>query len=133
LKIQRIDLLDCLENSGAMKKVNPIRDKSYAFALQIVPVCQDLQKKNEYVLSKQLLKSGTSIGANVEEALQAQSRKDFIAKLSIALKEACETKYWLRLLADTQYITFERAKPLQQNCEELTSLLTAIIKTTKAT
>ena len=84
-----------------MKKDNPLVVKSYSFAVRIINSFKFLSKeKNEYVLSKQILKSGTSIGANVEEAIGAQSEKDFLNKLSIAYKEARETHYWLRLLHD---------------------------------
>ena len=114
-----------------MEKNNPIREKSYAFALRIIPFCRELMAKKEYVLSKQLLKSGTSIGANVEEALQAQSRKDFISKLSIALKESVESKYWLRLLRDSKLTTVEKTASLLADLDEIIKLLTAIIKTTK--
>ncbi len=81
-------------------KESVIKEKSYSFALQIIELYKELMKQNEYVLSRQLLKSGTSIGANVEEALAGQSRADFLSKMSIASKEARETKYWLRLLRD---------------------------------
>ncbi len=81
-------------------KESVIKEKSYSFALQVIELYKELMKQNEYVLSRQLLKSGTSIGANVEEALAGQSRADFLSKMSIASKEARETKYWLRLLRD---------------------------------
>lgn len=89
-------------------------------------------QKREYVLSKQLLKSGTSIGANIEEAQQAQSRNDFISKISIALKEANETRYWLRLIVDTGFATSERITPLVTQIQELLAMLTSCIKTTKS-
>lgn len=107
------------------RKPNPVRDKSYAFALRVIRAVQHLMKhEKEFVLSKQLLRSGTSIGANVQEALQAQSKRDFIAKLSIALKEAHETEYWIRLLTDSA--------SLRSDLDEILGLLTAIIKTSKA-
>src|SRR5512135_1105145 len=81
-----------------------IQEKAYAFALTIIELYRLLMKKNEYVMSKQLLKSGTSIGANVEEALAGQSRPDFLSKMSIASKEAREANYWLRLLRDSGVI-----------------------------
>lgn len=116
-----------------MPKENPLRDKSFIFSTRVVKACTYLQsKKKEYVMSKQLLKSGTSIGANIEEALQAQSKKDFIAKLHIALKEAFETKYWIRLLQETSFFTRSQALSLFTDVEELMKLLTAIIKTTKS-
>ncbi|MES2139067.1 MAG: four helix bundle protein [Bacteroidota bacterium] len=87
-------------------------------------------KKKEFVISKQVLRSGTSIGAMIEEANQAESKADFIHKLSIANKEANETHYWLRLIKDTQIVT-EDILPLLNDCEELIKLLTAIIKSTK--
>lgn len=91
-----------------MKKDNVIQEKSYNFAIRIVKLSQYLiDEKKEFVLSKQVLRSGTSIGANVEEAIGGQSRKDFFAKLTIAYKEARESKYWLRLLRDTNYISQE--------------------------
>jgi len=89
-----------------MKEDNVIQLKSYNFALRMVKLYRFLtEKKKEYVLSKQILKSGTSIGANVEEALGAQSKADFICKLAIAYKEARETHYWIRILRDSKYIT----------------------------
>lgn len=115
-----------------MTESNVVGEKSYAFALRIVRACVYLrERKKEYVLSKQLLHSGTSIGANVEEAIQAQSRKDFIAKLCIALKEACESDYWLRLLHDANLLTKEQSGSLRKDLAELMRLLTAIIKTSK--
>ncbi|MCA1624772.1 MAG: four helix bundle protein [Acidobacteria bacterium] len=87
--------------------------------------------KNEYVLSKQILRSGTSIGANVEEANQAQSKADFIHKLSIAQKESFETDYWLRLLRDSNYLTEKQADSILNDCQELQKLITSSIKTAK--
>lgn len=116
-----------------MKKQNPIQEKSYYFALHIVLFCKNvlIEKKREYVLSKQLLKSGTSIGANVEEGIHAPSKKDFANKLSIALKEAHETKYWLSLLRDTGYASEEEIKHLLPELTEVIALLTSIIKTAR--
>ena len=95
-----------------MKKDNVIQEKSYQFAIKIVKTSKYLvDQKKEFILSKQLLRSGTSIGANVEEAIGGQSKKDFFAKLSISYKEARETKYWIRLLFDTDYIN----EPTKQN------------------
>jgi len=89
-----------------MKDNNIIRDKSYAFAIRIVKLFKYLcEEKKEFTLSKQMLKAGTSIGANTEEAIGGQSKNDFFAKLTIAYKEARETHYWLRLLKDTDYLT----------------------------
>lgn len=92
-------------------KENIIQIKSYAFAVRIVKVYQYLcEEKKEYVLSKQLLRSGTSIGANIEEAIGGQSGKDFYAKLTIAYKEARETHYWIRLLTDTNYLSKKKTR-----------------------
>ena len=111
---------------------NVIESKSFSFAVRIVKLCRHLQSDNkEFVLSKQLLRSGTSIGANVAESQQAQSRADFISKLSIALKEAVETNYWLRLLYATDYLSSTEYSSVIADCKELEKLLTAILKTTK--
>jgi four helix bundle protein len=109
-----------------------LRDKSYLFALRIIKLSRYLNdEKKEYVLSKQVLKSGTSIGANIEEAKQGQSKVDFVHKLSIANKEAFETNYWLRLLRDSELIGEKLAETLLVDCEELQKLLVASIKTAK--
>ena len=111
---------------------NPIRDKSYRFAIRIVKMVQHIQAQHrEYVLTKQILRSGTSIGANVEEALAGQSRLDFAAKMAIASKEARETHYWLRLLRDTDYLSTDGAKSIENNCIEIKKMLTSIVKTTQ--
>ncbi|MBU2213233.1 four helix bundle protein [Patescibacteria group bacterium] len=110
---------------------NPLREKSYIFALHIIDAYEILIAKKEFVLGKQLLKSETSVGANVEEGLQAQSKKDFISKLSIALKEAQETHYWIRLLRDKNKLNEKMASALFKEAEELCRLLTSIIKTSK--
>lgn len=111
---------------------NVLKDKSYAFALRITNVYKYLSGyRKEFVLSKQLLRSGTSIGANVAEANQAQSRADFVSKLSIALKEAVETEYWLNLLKDAEYLTVKEAESLLIDCVEIIKLLTAVLKTTR--
>ena len=115
-----------------MDKPNPVLDKSYAFALKIVPFCLKIQsERKEYVLTKQLLKSGTSVGANVEEAEQAQSKKDFISKLSIALKEAHETRFWLRLMRDTKIAQEKETNELIEEIHQIIKLLVAIIKSSK--
>lgn len=107
-------------------------EKSYGFALRMVKLFRFLcDEKKEYILSKQLLRSGTSIGANVEEANQAESKADFVHKLCIANKEASETNYWLRLLRDSDILTSKQAESLIGDCEELQKLLTASIKTSK--
>ena len=109
-----------------------LREKSYNFALRIVKLYKFMaSEKSEYVLSKQIIRSGTSIGANIEEGVQAQSKADFVHKLSIALKEASETNYWLRLLRDSDYLTEKQSESLLSDCEELQKLLTASIKTAK--
>lgn len=111
---------------------NLVRDKSYSFALRIIKMCKYIQKNNkEYILSNQVLRSGTSIGANIEEGCSAQSRKDFIHKLSIAQKEAFETRYWLCLLKDSEEIKKEYADSMVCDCDEIISILTKILKTTK--
>ncbi|MEM1407097.1 MAG: four helix bundle protein [Bacteroidota bacterium] len=113
-----------------MKPNNIILDKSYAFALKIVQLHMHLTKEcNEYILSKQLLRSGTSIGANVEEAIGGISRKDFRAKMSIAYKEARETHYWLRLLIDSKVLTSELGSLIKNDCEEIRKILSSILKT----
>ena len=109
-----------------------IYDKSMAFAVRIVNLYKYLEKeKQEYVLSKQLLRSGTSIGANVREGTYGQSRADFLSKMSIALKEASETEYWLELLAKTEYLTSEQYESVKSDCIEVAKLLTSIVKSTK--
>ena len=111
---------------------NIIEKKSFDFAIRIVRLYRYLcEKKKEYVLSKQILRSGTSIGANVSEAQQAQSRADFISKISIALKETSETKYWLKLLNATDYLTDLEIKTILSDCVEIEKILTAILKSSK--
>ena len=111
---------------------NHIETKSFLFAVRIAKLCRYLQEeKKEYILSKQLLRSGTSIGANIAESQQAQSRADFISKLSIALKEAVETNYWLRLLHASDYLTDSAFSSMITDCRELEKLLTSIIKTSR--
>lgn len=112
---------------------NIVRMKSKAFAIRCVKLCQYLSEdKREFVLSRQVLKSGTSIGANVREALQAESRADFVHKMTIALKEAAETEYWFELLQETGYIGDDGAsQSLMADCKELNKLLTSIIKSAK--
>ena len=109
-----------------------LADKSYRFAIRIVKLSQYLvSEKREFVLSKQIIRSGTSIGALVREAKYAQSTADFQHKLTIALKEANETQYWINLLRDTNYITQEQHQSLYKDSDELISLLVAITKTIK--
>ena len=113
-----------------MKKDNIVQIKSYAFAIRIVNVYKYLcEEKKEFVLSKQLLRSGTSIGANIEEAIGAQSDKDFFAKMTIAYKETRETHYWIRLLTDTEYLSNEQNISLTNDIEELLKIIGSIEKT----
>jgi four helix bundle protein len=112
-----------------MANESPILDKSFDFALTIIEFYQKLQSEREYVLSKQLLRSGTSIGANVEEASAGQSRRDFLSKMSIASKEARESRYWLRLLAKSKLTAIDVSKELNL-ADELIRILTSIVKTT---
>jgi four helix bundle protein len=114
-----------------MKKTgNVVVDKSKVFAIRVIRLYQHLQKeKNEYVISKQLLRSGTSIGANVKEGIRGQSTKDFRSKMSIALKEASESEYWLELLVETDYIDRKQFESMDDDCVELIKILTAILKT----
>ena len=108
---------------------NNIQHKSFSFAVRIVKLCKMLRKsRTEYTLSKQLLRSGTSIGANVMEAQNAQSRADFCSKLNIALKEATETKYWLQLLEATDYLTRTEFDSIYPDCVEIEKILVASIK-----
>ena len=112
-----------------MKTDNVIVDKSKAFALKVIALYKKLCDTNrEFVMSKQLLKSGTSIGANIKEAQQGQSKADFYAKLYIALKEASETEYWLELLHESGYIGEEEFSAIYQDCQEIIKLLVAITK-----
>lgn len=109
---------------------NVVVDKSKVFAIRVIRLYQYLQKeKKEYVISKQLLKSGTSIGANVKEGVRGQSKKDFRSKMSIALKEASESEYWLELLVETDYIDQKQFESMDEDCVELIKILTAILKT----
>ena len=111
---------------------NAIREKSFQFAVRIVKLCKYLQtEQKEYTLTRQLLRCGTSIGANVAESQQAQSRADFISKLNIALKESYETDYWLRLMHETQYLSSDEFQSIIADCQELEKLLISIIKSLK--
>jgi len=115
-----------------MKEKNPVLEKSYAFALRIIKVYQYLtESRKEYVLSKQILRSGTSIGANVEEAIGAYSGKDFTAKMTIAYKEARETHYWIRLLKDSGYLSALQTELINDDCEELLKIIGSITRTTR--
>ena len=107
-------------------------DKSIKFAIRIVKLSRFLQEeKKEFIISKQLLRSGTSVGANLSEAEYAQSKADFVNKNSIAIKECAETKYWIELLYKTEYITEKEYESVKEDCEELIKILTAIINKSK--
>jgi four helix bundle protein len=113
-------------------KTNPIKEKSFAFALRVVKLAKYLEwERKEFVLSRQVLRSGTAVGALVREAEHAESRADFIHKMSIALKEANETLYWLELLHQAEYIDEQSFQSIGADSEELIKLLTAIVKTSK--
>lgn len=113
-------------------KENVVKDKSFAFALRIVKLYQFLsEQKREFVLSKQLLRSGTAIGALVREAEQAESRADFVHKMSIALKEANESEYWIELLYRGGYLDAEGYQSIIGDVQELLRLLISIVKSTK--
>ena len=114
-------------------KDNVILQKSKSFAIRIVNLYKYLcSEKNEYVLSNQLLRSRTSIGANIREATQAQSRKDFVSKMQIALKEASEAEYWLELLYETNYIEPNEFDSIYGDCSEINKLLISIVKTSRS-
>ena len=115
-------------------KENVVSEKSFDFAVRIVKLYKYLcDEKKEFVLSKQLLRSGTSVGANIQEGLQGQSKKDFLAKMNISLKETSETKYWLRLLQSTDILSEKEQKSIMTDCIELEKILTSIVKTTSET
>jgi four helix bundle protein len=119
------------ENPG-IKKDNVVRDKSFKFAIRVINLYKHIIKEEkEYVISKQILRSGTAIGANIEEALGGVSRKDFTNKLSIAYKEARETEYWLKLLFETKFISKNMFDSLFNDCNEVAKLLFVIIRKTK--
>ena len=111
---------------------SPLKQKSYDFAIRVVKLSQYLQReKKEFVLSKQVLRSGTAIGALIREAEFAQSKADFANKMSIALKEANETEYWLCLLKDTGFISETQSESLRSDCSELIAMLVSTVKTSK--
>ena len=116
-----------IENSD-----NPIVDLSYKFGVRIVKFYKHLTDKQIYVLSKQLLRCGTSIGANVQESIHAQSKADFISKMNIALKEADETDYWLRLLRDSDVIEEKEFVSLQKDVKQIIGTLVKIVKNSKS-
>jgi four helix bundle protein len=111
-------------------KGNIIEEKSFEFAVQIIELYKRMQSDKEFVISRQVLKSGTSIGANVAEAVEAQSKKDFLSKMNIALKEANETRYWLRLIKFSDIGEYDVESYLTKN-NELIKILSSIVKTTK--
>jgi four helix bundle protein len=115
---------------NAMPKQNVILEKSFDFSIKMIKLYTFLKDHNEYVISKQLLRSGTSIGANAEEADAGQTHKDFTAKMSIASKEARETRYWLRLLQKSQLVKYDY-KEFLDDAEEIIRILTAIVKTSQ--
>ena len=123
-------LFEKLRNIEILNK-NIVKEKSFDFAIRIVKLYKYLmEEKKEFVLSKQVLRSGTSIGANINEAQQAQSKKDFLMKMNIALKECTETRYWIDLLSATDYINQEQKDSIIKDCIELEKILTSIVKTT---
>lgn len=111
-------------------KENLIKNKSFDFALKIIDLYKQMIANNEYVMSKQLLRSGTSIGANIEEASAAQSKKDFVNKMAISSKEAHETKYWLRLIRESQIVNCDIEIYIKE-INEIIKILTSIVKTSK--
>jgi four helix bundle protein len=115
-----------------MMKENVVKEKSFAFAVRVVNMYRHLtEHRKEFVLSKQVLRSGTSIGANVEEAIGGQSRADFVLKLSIAYKEARETSYWLRLLRETKYLDENEAASILTDLDELLRIIASILISSK--
>lgn len=111
---------------------NIVATKSYAFAIRVVKLYKHLsQDKKEFVLSKQMLRSGTAIGALIKEAEHAQSKADFLNKMNVALKEANETEYWLMLMKDTEYLSETEFQSIKNDCLELLKLLISIVKSTK--
>jgi len=122
-----------VKNGKKKTEGSPLKNKSYLFAIRIVRLSQYLQgEKREFVLSKQVLRSGTAIGALVREAEFGQSKRDFTSKMSIALKEANETDYWLSLLKDTEFIGEKEHMSLQGDCKELIAMLVSTVKTSKS-
>ncbi len=118
-------------NDKCLMKENLIKTKAFNFALKSIEIYKLLLASNEYVLSKQFLKSGTSIGANVEEADAGYSKKDFSAKMSIASKEARETLYWIKLIEAGKFIVYD-FEEIKQECESIIRILTAIVKTSQS-
>jgi four helix bundle protein len=115
-------------------KPNIIKDKSKSFAIRVINLYKHLSdNKKEYIISKQIMRSGTSIGANINEAICSISKKEFLAKMYIAYKEAAESQYWIELLKDTNYINHEEFNSLSKDCNELIKILSSITKSTKET
>ena len=110
-------------------KPSLVKDKNYAFALRMITLARWLKEQKEFEIAGQILRSGTAIGSNIEEALAGESRADFTAKMSIASKEARETHYWLRLLSDSKIVPESKLSPLENESLELVRILTAIVKT----
>jgi four helix bundle protein len=122
----------CLNKKEGKMKNNAVLKKSKAFALRVIKLYQYLTKeKREFILSKQLMRSGTSIGANIREAVRGQTKPDFYSKLNISLKEADESAYWLELLCESNYINEKQFSSIYSDCNEIIALLTAITKTQK--
>ncbi len=110
---------------------NIIKEKSFRFAIDTINIYKHLVGKNEYILSKQLLRAGTSVGANIREAMDGQSKKDFLSKMNIALKEVKEVEYWIELLLETSYLTIDDHGWYLDKCKEICRILNAIVKSTK--
>ncbi|MBK8489430.1 MAG: four helix bundle protein [Saprospirales bacterium] len=117
-----------MKNRTPWKSNSLIEEKSFSFSLKIIGLYRKLKDQKEYDIGRQILRSGTSIGANVSEALAAQSKKDFISKMAIASKESRETHYWLRLLKESHLAPID-LNPMLSDCEEIIRIQTAIVKT----
>ncbi|HVW67076.1 MAG TPA: four helix bundle protein [Candidatus Peribacteraceae bacterium] len=129
-----VDIVEDRDQYFRMNKPNIIESKTYDFALNTIRLCRYLiDEKKEYILSKQLVRSGTSVGANVREAIHAPTKKDFIYKMSIALKEIHESQYWIQLIMDSEFAADKQQKfqVLQSNAIEIIALLTSIIKSSR--
>lgn len=134
MKLTLLFLVDSfsLKPKKVSMKNSIVKDKSFAFAVRIVNLYQHIsENKKEFILSKQLVRSGTSIGANINEALQGSSKRDFINKMNISLKEAQETEYWLRLLHETHYLSEREFQSIYDDSVELLKMLTSIVKTSR--
>jgi four helix bundle protein len=132
MKNEELKYGEAADSTAEEGRENIVAIKSFSLAVHVVRLCRFLREtKQEYVLAKQLLRSGTSIGANVEEAIGGISRADFSAKISIAYKEARETSYWLKLLHATDYLTDESFQSIFSDCEEVCRILRAILNTTR--